>query len=134
MKTFILVTFFFITNYSVAQRVTISNGRSSITTGKSGFLIELSDSFLKTTEIVAKLIDDDGKTIPCTTCDIVIQPKKGDAAVYAMTNKKSEFHFMTKNITLKQQLSSGTRVFFSFEPFNKVKYPKLKMGYGISIQ
>ena len=134
MKVFVSLVFVFFSFVASAQQAIVSNGRSSVTIDNSGFSIELSDSFFKTTEIVAKLIDENGKTIPSTRANIVIQPKKGDAAVYAMTNKKSEFHFMTKNINLKQQLSSGTRVFFSFEPFNKVKYPKLFPPYVIFIQ
>ncbi len=133
MKTFILVTFFFIINCSSAQRATISNGRSSVTIDKS-FGIELSDSFFKTTEIVVKLIDEDGKTIPCLESLIIIQPKKGDAFVFKLTNKKSVFYLTTKDIPILSHISSGHRIIFSFEPFNKMKYTKIRYGYAISIR
>ena len=133
MKTFILVTFFFIINCSFAQQAIVTNGRSSVTIDKS-IGIELSDSFFKTTEIVAKLIDQDGKTIPCTKGSIVIQQKKGDSFVSYMSNKKSEFFLNKINIDRLSHLSLGTRVIFSFEPYNKVKYPKFMYGYVISIR
>ena len=128
MRTFILLTFFFIINCSLAQQAIVSNGHSSITIDKSGS-IELSDSFFNAPEIVAKLIDVDGKTIPCTKATFVVQPKKGNAFVVYMTNKKSEFHLTTKNITLLSHLTSGYRVIIGFEPINKVKYPKFSYLY-----
>jgi len=133
MKTFILTTLFFIINCSFAQQAIVTNGRSSVTIDKS-IGIELSDSFFKTTEIVAKLIDEDGKTIPCTRTTVVIQPKKGDAVVFYVPNKKSVFALTAEDILRLSHLASGSRVIFSFETFNKVKYPKLMYGYGISIQ
>ena len=133
MKIFLSLAFVFFGFVASAQQAIVSNGGSSITIDNSGF-IELSDSFFKTTEIVAKLIDENGKTIPCTSANIVIQPKKGDAVVYYMPNKKSEFHLATKNIALLSHLTSGSRVIIGFEPFKNLKYPKFMYGYVISIR
>jgi hypothetical protein len=134
MKTFILITFFFIINCSFAQQAIVSNGRSSVTINNS-LSIELSDSFFKTTEIVAKLNDENGKTIPSKRANIVIQPKKGDAVVYYYKpNYKSEFHLITKNIALLSHLTSGSRVIIGFEPFKNLKYPKFMYGGVISIR
>ena len=134
MKVFAPLVFVFFGFVASAQQATISNGQSLVTIDNSVFSIELSDSFFKTTEIVAKLIDENGKTIPCTSANIVIQPKKGDAVVYYMPNKKSEFHLATKNIALLSHLTSGSRVIIGFEPFKNLKYPKFMYGYVISIR
>lgn len=134
MKVFVSLVFVFFGFVASAQQAIVSNGRSSVTIDNSGFSIELSDSFFKTTEIVAKLIDENGKTIPCTRTTVVIQPKKGDAVVFYVPNKKSVFALTAEDILRLSHLASGSRVIFSFETFNKVKYPKLMYGYGISIR
>jgi hypothetical protein len=128
VKVFASLVFVFFGFVTSAQQAIVSNGGSSITIDKSGS-IELSDSFFNAPEIVAKLIDEDFKTIPCTKATFVVQPKKGNAFVVYMTNKKSEFHLTTKNITLLSHLTSGSRVIIGFEPINKVKYPKFSYLY-----
>jgi len=65
MKILVATLFLWFAFATLAQHVVISNGQSSFTINHS-LSMELADSFFKTAEIVVKLIDDDGKTIPCT--------------------------------------------------------------------